>query len=286
MGCGASKPAAAEQTKEPEVKATRGFLVKVAEAEAAIGKDNILEPAKAKEFIDANAQCLLLDVQDPGSDMVPGSYNASLGTLFFNASTDLPEFKDPKIADRPKDAPILVNCAVGGQAKLGAKILIDYGFTNVKVIDGGCVAWKKADLGSVSPCSEIKGEDTKAGFLAKVSEAEAAIRTRNILEPEKAKMYMDMPSSACLLLDVQDPGGDVLPGFYSVSLGTLFFKADNELPEFNDPKIAEWSIAAPILVNCAVGGQAKLAAKILLDYGFANVKVIDGGCAAYKKAGL
>jgi len=184
---------------EPEVKATRGFPLKVAEAEAAIGKDNILEPAKAKEFIDANAQCLLLDVQDPGSDMVPGSYNASLGTLFFKASTDLPEFKDPKIADRPKDAPILVNCALGGQAKLGAKILIDYGFTNVKVIDGGCVAWKKADLGSVSPCSEVKGEDTKAGFLAKVSEAEAAIKPRNILDPEKAKMYMDMPSSACLL---------------------------------------------------------------------------------------
>jgi len=29
-----------------------------------------------------------------------------------------------------------------------------------------------------------------------------------------------------------------------------------------------------------------LGAKILLDYGFAKVMVIDGGCAAYKKAGL
>lgn len=87
---------------------------------------------------------LLLDVQDPGSDMIPGSHNASLGTLFFKASKDLADFKDPKIADRPKDGLVIVNCALGGQAKLGAGILIDYGFTNVKVIEGGCVAYKKA----------------------------------------------------------------------------------------------------------------------------------------------
>ena len=60
------------------------------------------------------------------------------------ASTDLADFKDPKIADRPKDGLIIVTCGLGGQAKLGAKILIDYGFTNVKTIDGGCLAYKKA----------------------------------------------------------------------------------------------------------------------------------------------
>ena len=47
-------------------------------------------------------------------------------------------FKDPKIADRAKDALIVVTCALGGQAKLGAKILVDYGFTNVKVVEVCC----------------------------------------------------------------------------------------------------------------------------------------------------
>ena len=42
--------------------------------------------------------------------MIPGSYNASLGTLFFKASTDLADFTDPKITGRAPDAPILVNC--------------------------------------------------------------------------------------------------------------------------------------------------------------------------------
>jgi len=122
-----------------------GFVAKIQEAEAALGA-NVLEPAAAKAFLDANPTTLILDVQDPGSDMIPGSYNASLGTLFFKASTDLADFSDPKIAGLAPDAPILVNCGLGGQAKLGAKILLDYGYTNVKTIEGGCVAWKKAGL--------------------------------------------------------------------------------------------------------------------------------------------
>mmetsp|Transcript_18285 Transcript_18285/g.51770 ORF Transcript_18285/g.51770 Transcript_18285/m.51770 type:complete len:151 (-) Transcript_18285:151-603(-) len=125
-------------------KKPSGFLEKVAEAEATIGKANLLDPPAAKAFLAANTGCLFLDVQDPGSDSCDGTYSASLGTLVFKASTDLADFKDPKIADLPKNSPILVTCALGGQAKIGAKLLIDYGFTNVKVVEGGCVAWKKS----------------------------------------------------------------------------------------------------------------------------------------------
>ena len=95
-----------------------GFIAKVTEAEAALTPANILEPAAAKALLDSTPEALLLDVQDPGSDMLSGSHNASLGTLFFKASTDLADFKDPKIADRPKDGLIIVNCGLGGQAKV------------------------------------------------------------------------------------------------------------------------------------------------------------------------
>jgi len=126
------------------VKKPVTFVSRVTAAEALIGKKNILEPKAAKEFLMANSSTvLLLDVQDPGSESIPGAYNASLGTLFFKADATMEEFKDPKIADLPKDNPILVTCALGGQAKIGAKILVEYGFTNVKVIEGGCVAWNK-----------------------------------------------------------------------------------------------------------------------------------------------
>ena len=120
-----------------------GFLSLVAEAEATIGAENILPPAAAKALIAATPGALLLDVQDGCADTVCGSHSCSLGTLPFKASTDLDAFKDPKIADRPKDKLIVVNCGLGGQAKLGAALLKNYGFTNVKTIDGGCDAYFK-----------------------------------------------------------------------------------------------------------------------------------------------
>ena len=121
------------------------FVAALDEATATVGAANILDPKAAKELLDADAGALLLDLQDPGSDSIPGAYNASLGTLVFKADIGMKDagFADPTIAERAKDALIVVTCALGGQAKLGAKVLVDYGFTNVKVVEGGCVAWKK-----------------------------------------------------------------------------------------------------------------------------------------------
>jgi len=127
------------------------FLAKVGAASTALGA-NVISPEAARALLDSTPGALLLDVQDPGSDMIKGSHSASLGTLPFKASTDLPDFKDPLIADRPKDGLIVVNCGLGGQALLGAKLLLDYGFTNVKAIEGGCLAYNKA----FPPCCTVK----------------------------------------------------------------------------------------------------------------------------------
>ena len=122
------------------------FVAALEEATAVVGAENMIDPMAAKALLDANPDALLLDVQDPGSDSIPGTYAASLGTLVFKADIGMKDagFADPKIAERPKDGLIVVTCALGGQAKLGAKILCDYGFSNVKVVEGGCIAWKKA----------------------------------------------------------------------------------------------------------------------------------------------
>ena len=78
------------------------FLAKVGAASTALGA-NVISPEAASALLESTPDALLLDVQDPGSDMIKGSHSASLGTLPFKASTDLPDFKDPLIADRPKD---------------------------------------------------------------------------------------------------------------------------------------------------------------------------------------
>lgn len=140
-----------------ETKKATGFLAAITVADAAIGASNVLSPEEAKKLLAATPDALLLDVQDPGSETIPGSYCASLGTLPFKASTDLADFKDPMIADRAKDKLIIVSCGLGGQAKLGAKLLLDYGFTNVKTIDGGVVAYSKAFPASKPACKKPSG---------------------------------------------------------------------------------------------------------------------------------
>lgn len=53
---------------------------------------------------------------------------------------------------RAQHDPILVSCGLGGQALIGGALLVDYGFTNVKVVDGGNNAWVGAGE-AVCPCA-------------------------------------------------------------------------------------------------------------------------------------
>jgi rhodanese-related sulfurtransferase len=52
-----------------------------------------------------------------------------------------------------------------------------------------------------------------------------------------------------------------------VSLGTLGFKADNEVPEgWREPELQDRS--RPILVTCQIGPMSALGARLLKDMGF------------------
>ena len=85
-------------------------------------------------------------VQDSVSDVIPGTLNISLGTLGFKADSEMGEFADPTLGAAPKDTPIVVTCGLGGQAIVAAKLLLEYGFWQTKVVEGGCMAWKEAGL--------------------------------------------------------------------------------------------------------------------------------------------
>ena len=109
----------------------------------------VLNTTEAKAAIDANADGLIIDVRDPsdlaGTGVIPGSVNISLGTLFYKADQTLPAgVKDERLADKSQE--IFVTCAKGGQASIAAGVLNDYGYENVKVIDGGILGWKEAGL--------------------------------------------------------------------------------------------------------------------------------------------
>jgi len=100
----------------------------------------------AKAQLASHPETIVVDVRqedDAHGDGIPGSVNIPLGLLAIRADTNLPEhYRDARLQDR--SVPIITTCGPGGQAALAAKTLHDMGFTNVRVLDGGTVAWKAA----------------------------------------------------------------------------------------------------------------------------------------------
>ena len=109
----------------------------------------------------------------------------------------------------------------------------------------------------------------------------------NVLNIADAKAALDANDGA-LIIDVRDSGDlgatGVIPGSTHISLGTLFYKADQTMPEgIRDDRLSNKE--QPIFVTCALGGQASIAAGLLRDYGYTNVSVIDGGIVGWTEAG-
>ncbi len=62
------------------------------------------------------------------------------------------------------------------------------------------------------------------------------------------------------------PFTDIIPGAINISLGTLTYKAENEVPpHWRDPKLVERS--RPLMTTCEAVETAALAGKLLKDRG-------------------
>jgi rhodanese-related sulfurtransferase len=127
------------------------FRQMVAEAQAEVPS---IEPTQAKQQIDQDPNTLVVDVRDAAglasTGVIPGAATISLGSLPIKADQELPEAsRDERLQDRSR--PVIVTCGLGGQASLGAKILKDMGFTDVKIMKGGMQGWKDAGLPTEPP---------------------------------------------------------------------------------------------------------------------------------------
>ena len=114
------------------------FMESVQEAKAQVG-------SVAPGDIPDNA--LVIDVRDAAdiaaSGIMPGAVPISLGTLTFKADVTVPpELQHPELGDHDRE--IVVTCAVGAMASLGAKLLQDMGYQNVRYLEGGTNGWKEA----------------------------------------------------------------------------------------------------------------------------------------------
>tara|TARA_B100000989_G_C19521022_1_gene464151 strand:+ start:380 stop:772 length:393 start_codon:yes stop_codon:yes gene_type:complete len=82
--------------------------------------------------------------------------------------------------------------------------------------------------------------------------------------------------------DVDSRG--MIEGAFNVSLGTLHYKADQEVPEsFKDDRIQDRN--KKVVVTCGLGLCAAIAGKLLKDMGFKDVALLDGGVEKWVEDG-
>jgi rhodanese-related sulfurtransferase len=122
------------------------FMQMVGEAKAEVSS---VAPKDVQAKIDGSKKPLIVDVREPEgvaeTGAIPTSINVPLGMLAIKADQELPEaMRDERLQDR--DQEVIVTCAAGGQAALGAKTLKDMGFTNVTYVEGGMRGWQEAGM--------------------------------------------------------------------------------------------------------------------------------------------
>ncbi len=110
-----------------------------AEDLVAEARENICEisVSEAKELLDKGGW-VFLDCREPKEfkmGHVPGAMNIPRGLLEFKV--------DKKITDKNEN--IVVYCKKGGRGCLSACALCRMGYSNVKNISGGWMAWEKAE---------------------------------------------------------------------------------------------------------------------------------------------
>jgi len=121
-------------------------------------------------------------------------------------------------------------------------------------------------------------------FAQMVAEALAEVPT--VSAAEASEQMQTTPDT--LVVDVRDPADiaatGIIPGAINVTLGTLTFKADHEVPpDWRDPNFQDFS--RPIITTCETGEMAALAGKLLKDMGYTNVRILKGATVAWKEAG-
>ena len=115
-----------------------------------------------------------------------------------------------------------------------------------------------------------------------------ALKAVSIVSPAEAHQCLQQDPSALVVdvrhpLDVQSTG--IIPQAIIVPLGSLTYKADNEVPEeWRHPQLQDRS--RPMITTCMNGPMGALAGKLLHDMGFTDVRILDGGVQAWIDAGL
>jgi hypothetical protein len=119
----------------------------------------------------------------------------------------------------------------------------------------------------------------KRGFKKMLAEANAVIETVSV---QDLGYLLDDPD--VVIVDVRETvereREGMIPGSVHAPRGMLEFQADPESPAYN----AELRPEDRLILYCGTGGRSALAAKTLLDMGYADVSSLAGGYDAWRSA--
>lgn len=109
-----------------------------------------------------------------------------------------------------------------------------------------------------------------------------------VIAPAQAQSLLQSNPNT-LVIDVRDAADisltGTVPGAMNISLGSLTYKADHEVPEdWRDPALADRS--RPIITTCILGPLGALGGKLLHDMGFTNISILEGGVQGWMDAGF
>ena len=108
-----------------------------------------------------------------------------------------------------------------------------------------------------------------------------------IIDSKTLKNLIDKNEDIAII-DVNDKeetdARGMIKGAFNVSLGTLHYKADQEVPNsFKDSRIQDRN--RKVVVTCSLGLCAAIGGKLLKDMGFKDVFLLDGGVEKWVEDG-
>lgn len=194
-------------------------------------------------------------------------------------ATDMPgaelAFRIHDIAPDPETF-VVVNCAGRTRSIIGAQSLINAGIPNpVAALKDGTMGWHLAGFNLENGGTREAGRPSDAG-MEKALAAAARVAERfevPTIAPEAVGKWLEDSSRTTYLLDVRSPAEYAeghLPGYLSAPGGQLVQATDEYVAVKN---------AALVLAD-DVGVRATMTASWLIQMGWQNVFVLDGGISA------
>ena len=124
----------------------------------------------------------------------------------------------------------------------------------------------------------------KTTFSKLVEESKGSLET---IDSQTLKDMIDSKEDMTII-DVNDKeeveSRGMIKGAINVSLGTLYYKADQEVPEdFKDNRIQDRN--KKVVMTCGLGLCAAIGGQLLKDMGFKDVLLLEGGVKKWQEDG-